>query len=171
MSRIASTHRDVAIKHAWRLYVPLISVVVGCLLVLLPIVTTSLLVPDFAFILFVAWRLLRPEMWTPKSALALGLFNDLVAGHPLGESILLWTTVFLAFEVLDAKLNFRDYWMDWLFASLALIFHTFGVWYVARLLGNGAEFAVMLPQLALSIVAYPVVARLVLAMDRWRLTR
>ena len=171
MSRIATTRRDVAIKHAWRLYAPAASVLIASLIVLLPIVATSLIVPDFAFIVLVAWRLLRPEIWTPKAALGFGLFEDLVAGHPLGQSMALWTITFLAFEFLDAKLNFRDYWMDWFFASLAIIFHTFGSWYVARLMGNSVDFSVMLPQLGLSILAYPLVARVVLAVDRWRLSR
>ena len=171
MSRIATTRRDVAIKHAWRMYAPAASVLLACLVVLLPVVSTSLIVPDFAFLVLIAWRLLRPEIWTPKAALAFGLFEDLVAGHPLGQSMALWTIIFLAFEFLDAKLNFRDYWMDWFFAALAIIFHTFGAWYVARLMGNSADFAVMLPQLALSILGYPLVARVVLAIDRWRLSR
>lgn len=171
MSRIASTHRDVAIKHAWRMYAPVASVVLACLLSLLPVVTSTLIVPDLAFMILVAWRLLRPEMWTPKAALGLGLFEDLVAGHPLGQAMALWTITFLAFEFLDAKLNFRDYWMDWLFAAAAIIFHTFGAWYVARLMGSSAEFSVMLPQLGLAILGYPLVARLVLAIDRWRLSR
>ena len=171
MSRIATTRRDVAIKHAWRLYAPTASVVIACLLVLLPVVSSTLLVPDFAFLVLIAWRLLRPEMWSPTAALGFGLFEDLVAGHPLGQSMALWTITFLAFDMLDAKLNFRDYWMDWFFAALAIIFHTFGSWYVARLMGNSAEFAVMLPQLGLSILGYPLVARVVLAIDRWRLSR
>ncbi len=147
------------------------AVLVACLIVLLPIVSTSLIVPDLAFMTLIAWRLLRPEIWTPKAALAVGMFEDLVAGHPLGQSMALWTIIFLAFEIVDAKLSFRDYWMDWFFAAIALIFHTFGVWYVARLMGNGAEFSVMLPQLALAILGYPLVARVVLAIDRWRLSR
>ena len=171
MSRIATTRRDVAIKHAWRLYAPTASVLVACLTVLLPVVLTTLIVPDLAFMTLIAWRMLRPEIWSPKAALAFGLFEDLVAGHPLGQSMALWTITFLALDILDAKLSFRDYWMDWFFAAIALTFHTFGVWYVARLMGNGAEFSVMLPQLALSILGFPLVARVVLALDRWRLSR
>ena len=171
MSRIATTRRDVAIKHAWRLYAPVVSVVAACLIVLLPVVANSLVMPDLAFMVLIAWRLLRPELWSPNAALGLGLFEDLVAGHPLGQSMALWTITFLLFEILDAKLNFRDYWMDWIFAALAIIFHTFGAWYVARLMGSSAEFSVMLPQLALAILGYPLVARVVLAMDRWRLSR
>jgi hypothetical protein len=39
------------------------------------------------------------------------------------------------------------------------------------MIGSRTEFVVMLPQFALSIFAYPLVARLVVALDRWRLAR
>ena len=78
---------------------------------------TSPLLPDFGFLMLITWRLLRPEIWTPRMALGLGLFADLVAGHPLGQSMLLWTTAFLVFDLIDARLGFRDYWMDWLIAG------------------------------------------------------
>jgi hypothetical protein len=38
-------------------------------------------------------------------------------------------------------------------------------------MGSQVVFEVMLPQIFLSILAYPLVARLVLACDRWRLAR
>jgi hypothetical protein len=38
-------------------------------------------------------------------------------------------------------------------------------------MGNQAAFSVMLPQLGASILAFPVVARFVLLLDRWRLAR
>jgi hypothetical protein len=44
-------------------------------------------------------------------------------------------------------------------------------WVIGRLMGSGVEYSVMLPQLGASILAYPLVARLVLSLDRWRLAR
>jgi hypothetical protein len=38
-------------------------------------------------------------------------------------------------------------------------------------MGAAAPFSVLLPQLGLSVFAYPLVARLVVALDRWRLQR
>jgi hypothetical protein len=61
--------------------------------------------------------------------------------------------------------------MDWLIAAAAISFYTFGCWYVAHLMGSRMGAQVMLPQLGMSILAYPLVARLVLALDRWRLRR
>ena len=171
MSRIAGSGRDVAILGLRRQSVPVTSTLAASLLDLLPIVSTTPLVPDFAFLVLVAWRLLRPELWKAQIALPLGLFNDLVAGHPLGQSMALWTLTFLALDLVDARAGWRDYWMDWFLASLAILFYTAGSWYVAWLMGARVEPLVLAPQFALSIIAYPLVAKIVVALDRWRLAR
>jgi rod shape-determining protein MreD len=171
MSRIAGSGRDVAIWGLRRAWVPIASTLAASLLDLLPIVGTTPLVPDFAYLVLVAWRLLRPEMWAAQVALPLGFANDLIAGHPLGQSMALWTLTFLALDLIDSRSGWRDYWMDWMFASLAILFYTAAMWWIARLMGSRMEMAVLGPQLALSIVSYPLVARLIVALDRWRLSR
>jgi rod shape-determining protein MreD len=171
MSRIAGSSRDVAIWSLRRQAVPILSTLAASLLDVLPIVATVPLIPDFAFLVLLAWRLLRPEMWLAHMALPLGLFNDLVSGHPLGQSMALWTIIFLMFDLVDSRLGWRDYWTDWFFASLAVLLYTFGVWGITRLLGSQAPFDVLWPQVIISILSYPVVARLVLALDGWRLGR
>jgi len=81
------------------------------------------------------------------------------------------SAAFLIFDLLDSRLGFRDYLMDWLIGAAAIIFHTIGVWYIALLMGSDVHFSVILPQLGLGVLTYPVMARLVLALDRWRLMR
>ena len=170
MSRIASAD-EYGFRLARRQWVPVATTLVACMVDLLPIVAEQPLVPDFAFLVLIAWRLLRPEIWSAQTALPLGLFNDLVAGHPVGQSMAIWTACFLAFDLIDSRVGWRDYWLDWLFASLAIIFHSFGGWYVAGMMGARIEVTIMIPQILLSLLAYPLVARLVLALDRWRLSR
>jgi rod shape-determining protein MreD len=172
VSRIAGSSAEVAIGDLRRRYVPIVTTLIAAALSgLLPIVATVPLIPDVGFMVLIAWRLLRPEVFSAQAALGLGLVNDLLSGHPLGQSMALWTLTFLAFDFLDARSGFRDYWIDWLFAAAAIIFHTFGGWYVAALMGSITHFMVMVPQILLSILFYPVVARLVLALDRRRLSR
>lgn len=168
MSRIASGGDYGSMR---RQAVPLVTTIAACLLDLLPIVAEQPLIPDFAFLVVIAWRLLRPEIWSAQIALPLGLFNDLAAGHPIGQSMALWTLTFLAFDLIDSRVGWRDYWMDWLFAALAIIFYAFGSWYVAGMMGSHIPFVVLVPQILLSLLAYPLVARLVLGLDRWRLSR
>ena len=171
MSRIAVSSGDVRRRAFRRQWVPVASIIVTCLLTLLPVVATSPLVPEFALLVLIAWRLLRPEMWSATMVLPLGLFNDLVAGHPLGQSMALWTILFLIYDIMDVRLVWRDYWMDWFVAILSIIFYTYGVWYIGHRMGNTINFTVMLPQIGLSILCYPIVARLVLTLGRWRLAR
>lgn len=169
MNRIAGSSTEVAIRDFRRRWVPFLSTIAAILLALFPIVMQAPLLPDLGFLFIVTWRLLRPEIWPAQFALAFGLFADLVSGHPLGQSMLLWTIVFLALDYVDYRLGFRDFWMDWLLAAAAILFHCFGAWYIALLLGSETRFTVMIPQLILSILAYPLTAWLVLALDRWRL--
>jgi rod shape-determining protein MreD len=171
MSRIAGSRRDVAMLGFRRQTVPVLSTLGASLLHALPIVVTTPIVPDLAYLVLLSWRLLRPEMWLAHMALPLGLFDDLMAGHPLGQSMALWTLTFLMFDFVDSRVGWRDYWTDWLFASVAIALYTAGAWYVAHMMGGQAPLSVPLPQLLLSIIAYPLVARLVIALDRWRLAR
>ena len=108
-----------------------------------------------------------------------GIFASNAAGLPTGiqawwnnqDQVFLVMMTFLALEIIDARLGFRDYLMDWLIAAAAIILQSVGAWYIALLMGSGIRFAVLWPQVALGVIAYPVAARLVLALDRWRLAR
>ncbi len=171
MSRIALTSGDVTRKNLRRKYVPIGTTIAASLLVLLPFVLTAPYVPDFGYLVFISWRLLRPEMWSAKTSLGLGFFDDLVSGQPLGQAMALWTITMLILDFVESRAVFRDFWMDWLLAACLILFHTFGSWLVALLMGSDAEFSVLWPQLALSVLAYPVIARMVVMLDRWRLTR
>jgi rod shape-determining protein MreD len=154
-----------------RRFVPVGSTLAASLLALLPIVASRPLLPELALLVAIAWRLLRPEIWPAYMALGLGLFNDLVAAHPLGQSMATWTMLFLACDFIDSRVGFRDYWMDWLIAAAAMLFHAAASWYIAMLMGARIEFSILLPQLGVSVLVYPIVARFVLGLDRWRLSR
>lgn len=171
MSRIAGSQSEIAYRDLRRRMVPVASTMAASLLALLPFVPSSPLVPEIALLVVIAWRLLRPEIWPAYMALGLGLFNDLVAGHPLGQSMAIWTLLFLACDSIDSRLGFRDYWMDWLIAAAAILFHQAASWYIAGAMGSRFEPSVLLPQTIAAVLAYPVVALLVLGLDRWRLSR
>ena len=171
MSRIAGSSTEVAIRDLRRRYVPLVSTIVAMLMALLPIIASTLWVPNIGFLILLTWRLMRPEIWSAQVALALGLAADLISGAPLGQSMLLWTLIFLGLDYADSLLGVRDYWLDWLLAAAAILFHTAGVWYIALLFGAQLSPLLMAPQLGLSILAYPLAARIVLRLDRWRLSR
>ena len=171
MARIALTQGDVRRRDLRRRYVPIASTILACLVNVLPIIVSTPIIPDFAFLVLLAWRLLRPEMWSVTTAIPLGLLNDLLAGHPLGQSAALWTAIFLIMDVIDSRVAWRDYWMDWMLAAVFILGYTFGDWAIGRWMGSTAEFGILWPQIGASILLYPVVARIVLVLDRWRLAR
>jgi rod shape-determining protein MreD len=171
MSFIAGSRGAVVRRDYRRRATPVASTILASLAAALPIVTQSPLVPELSLLVVIAWRLLRPEVWPAWAALPLGLFNDLVAGHPLGQSMATWTILFLACDYVDSRLGFRDYWMDWIITACAIAFYIAAAWYIGLLMGAEIPFTVMLPQLAVSILVYPFVARIVLGLDRWRLAR
>jgi rod shape-determining protein MreD len=171
MSRIAGSRTDVMWREYKRRFVPVATTVFAILLGLFPLIVTAPIVPDLGFLVLITWRLLRPEIWLPTVALGFGLFDDLVSGHPIGQSMALWTIVFLLFDLIESRVDYKDFWFDWLFAAAAIILYTFGSWYIGVLMDSRAPFSTMLPQLGFSILAYPVIARLVLGLDRWRLSR
>jgi len=170
-TRIASSEAEVAYRDLRRRFTPVVSIIAAILLGLLPIVAETPLLPDFGFLAFLAWRLLRAEIWTPWLPLPLGLASDLVAGHPLGQAMLLWTAIGFLCELADARLGFRDYLMDWLIAAGAILLQSLGAWYIGLLMGSDVRFTILIPQLVLAALAYPLATRIVLALDRWRLAR
>ena len=152
-------------------YVPAASVILGTLVASLPIVVQNGWFPDFGFLTLIAWRLLRADVWPSWWAAPLGLANDLVTGYPLGLSMTVWTASMLLLDLLDRRTIWRDYWIEWALASVLILFSEAAQWQVATWAGAGVPFTSMLPPLLISIAAFPVVARIVAGLDRWRLGR
>jgi rod shape-determining protein MreD len=171
VSRIAGSPGAILYREWKRRYVPVVTTLIAILLGLFPLVVTSPLIPDIGFLVLLTWRLLRPEIWMPVAALGFGLFDDLISGHPIGQSMALWTTIFLALDVIEHRIDYKDFWFDWFYAALAIVFHGAGAWYIGLLMDSHTPFTQLLPQIGFTILAYPVMARLVLGFDRWRLSR
>ncbi len=171
MSRIELTRGDMVIGSLRRRHVPVVSTLVAILVPILPIVATSLWIPHISFLVLLSWRLLRPEIWPAWVALPLGLLDDIVAGQPLGQSMALWTITFLLLDLVESRAIFRDWWMDWLLAAVLIAVHSAGTWAIANMMGTLVPAAAVWPQFALSVCCFPLVARVVVALDRWRLGR
>lgn len=151
--------------------VPAVTTVMGSALGLLPIVATAPVLPPCGLLMALAWRLLRPEMWPPWMAFVLGFVDDLIGGAPLGTAATLWTIAFLGFDIVDARPMWRDYWLDWALASLAILFCGLGDWVVADFVAGVGPVSTIVPTLAIGIMLFPVAAWLCTRLDRWRLKR
>lgn len=149
---------------------PAISTVLGSAVTLLPVVAVTPILPPFGLLMLLSWRLIRPELWPIWVGIPLGLVDDLLSGQPIGSAVLLWTLVLLGIDQLDRRMMFRDYWQDWLIAAAAIILCLAGGLLTANVTGGNTGFTVIVPQILISVLVYPVVARFCALLDRWRLS-
>lgn len=150
-------------------YIPAASVVAAILLATLPIVSDSGWYPDFGFLVLIAWRLLRNDVWPSWWAAPLGLVNDLVCGLPVGFSVTLWTGAMLFIDLVERRTMWRDYWIDWGLAGIMLFAYEAAEWRVAQMMDASLPFVRVLPPYLIALFAFPVAAWLAARIDRWRL--
>lgn len=136
----------------------------GSLVTLVPVVAVVPWLPPFGLLMLIGWRLLRPDVLRIWAAAPLGLFDDLMSGQPIGSGMLLWGVSFIALDMLDMRLVWRDFWQDWLLASATIAFCLIGGRLVATPLGAHVDTALAL-QILLSAALYPVIARTCAALD------
>lgn len=151
--------------------VPILSTLAGSAMGILPIIATEPILPPLGLMLLLAWRLLRPEMWPALAALPLGLADDLLSGHYLGTAMILWTLAFLALEWVDQLLVWRDGWIEWGIASVAIIVIDIGSWALSQPTDSVTSLLTVVPQTIGAILLFPAILRLTAFLDRWRLRR
>ncbi len=152
-------------------YLPAGTVVAASLLAALPIVSGSGWFPDFGYLVFISWRLLRADPWPPWWAAPLGFINDLFTGYPIGFSIALWSATMLALDLIDRRTMWRDYWIEWGLAAVLIAIDEWLQWRVAALGGARVPIEALVPPIVISVCIFPVSAWLVSRIDQWRLGR
>ncbi len=165
-SRINRDHSPLLIH-----LIPWASILLGCLVPYMPLVSAIPLVPPFGLLFMVGWRLVRPGLLPVWAGFPIGLFDDLFSGQPFGSGIVFFSLIMLAIEYVDTRFPWRSFWQDWLVAALAIIGYLLG-----SALFSGASVSVIAilslgPQAVLSILAFPVIARIIGGLDRLRLLR
>jgi rod shape-determining protein MreD len=151
--------------------IPILTILLGSLTPMLPVISAGPVVPPMGFMILLAWLVIRPGLLPPWIGLPLGAFDDLFSGQPFGSAILFWSLAILTFELLEARFPWRGFWQEWLTASAVLVCYLgFG----ALLAGVGFDMmrlGLVVPQVIVSVLFFPLVARLVAACDRLRLLR
>lgn len=150
---------------------PWLSIMLASLTPWLPIIAAAPIVPPLGYTMLLAWRLLRPGLLPLWAGLPLGMFDDLYSGQPFGSGILLFSLTLLAIEIIEVRFPWRNFWLDWMTATAMLT-----VYIAVAALLSGAELTfvqltVIVPQLLLTVVLYPLIARIVAMLDRLRLRR
>jgi rod shape-determining protein MreD len=151
--------------------VPVVTTMIGSLLVLLPVIATEPLMPPFGLMVFLGWRLLRGDIWPLWIGLPLGLWDDLFSGQPIGTAMSGWTAIMLVLDALERRTPFRDHRQDWILAGFAITGYLFFALIIAHITGGGTTPLALVPQILLSALLYPLVARACAALDRWRSPR
>jgi rod shape-determining protein MreD len=151
--------------------VPWATIMLASIAPLSPVIAPAPVLPPLAFLLLIAWQQLRPDVLPLWAGFPLGLFDDLYSGQPFGSGIVLFSIAVIVLNLIEIRFPWRNFWLDWLTASAMLI-----VYLAAAAVLSGSELTfvqlrVILPQLLLSIVLFPLVARLVAQLDRLRLMR
>lgn len=151
----------------WRKAVPAGTIMLGSLVTIWPMVASFPFLPPFGLLLLLGWRLARPGVLAIWAPLPLGFFDDLLSGQPMGSAILLWQLCFIVIDLIDHRLVFRDFWQDWLIASGAIAFCLIAGRLVATPLGAHVD-TVLLVQIMISVMLFPLAARLAVWLDRRR---
>ena len=140
-----------------------LSVMMGSLATILPFVATFPILPPFGLMLFLAWRMRRPEAFRSWTPLLLGAFDDLVSGQPFGSAMLLWTLAHLVMDAVDTRLGWRDLWRDWLLAATVIGTVLIGGRLIATDMHAHVETALIL-QIFAATAVWPLVVRLTAAL-------
>jgi rod shape-determining protein MreD len=151
--------------------VPYLSIMIASVIPVILIADVMPLVPPLGFLLLLGWRMVRPGLLPLWAGAPLGAFDDLFSGQPFGSAILLWSLAMIAIEIIETRFPWRGFWLDWFTAGVMVV----GYW-LATLLASGAPVTsemllVALPQALLAILLYPIMARMVASLDRFRLAR
>lgn len=151
--------------------VPYVSIMLGSVLPVLLIADVMPVMPPLGLLMLLAWRMVRPGLLPLWAGAPLGAFDDLFSGQPFGSAMLLWSLALIAIELIEARFPWRGFWQDWFTAGLAALL----VW-LAGLMVSGATLTpemllVAMPQALLSVLLYPILARMVASLDRFRLAR
>ncbi|WP_404369711.1 rod shape-determining protein MreD [Sphingomonas sp. MMS24-J45] len=158
MSQVRGPFDEAPDSTATRL-LPAISVMIGSALTLWPIIATVQILPPFGLLMLLGWRLTRNESLRVWAPLPLGLFDDLISGQPLGSAMVLWTLCFFMIDLIDQRVVYRDFWQDWLIAGGAIGFCLILGRLVASPLAAHVD-TVLLLQVAISVLLFPLAARL-----------
>jgi rod shape-determining protein MreD len=169
MNRIVAADENVALIRAQLALIPAASVIAGSLLNLVPLVTQAPVLPPMALMIFLGWRFLRPEIWPLWAGLPFGLFDDLMSGNLIGQGMLLWTVILIVLDLAENKAMWRDYWIDWLVATAALVFYIVASMALNSFAHGGWGILPLVPQIAATVLLFPLVLRLCARLDRRRL--
>ena len=149
--------------------VPWLTVCLGSIAPTLPTISSAPLLPPLGFLILLAWRQTRPGLLPVWAGAILGLVDDLFSGQPLGSAVLTWSLAMFAIEVIEARIPWRNFALNWLEAAGIITAYILLSLAFSNAAGGMTSVGVVVPQLFMSILLYPLAGRLVWLFDRARL--
>lgn len=168
---IASRSINRAPMPALALSVPWLTIALASLLPTLPLIASAPLLPPLGYMMLIGWRQMRPGLLPIWAGLPLGAIDDIFSGQPFGSAILLWSLSMIALDVLEARFPWRNFVQEWVVATALMAAYILLNLGVVNLAGGSVMPQVVLLQLLLAVMMYPLVGRVVAACDRFRLLR
>jgi rod shape-determining protein MreD len=75
----------------------------------------------------------------------------------------------LAIEIVDSRAVWRDHVQDWFLAAAAITLAILGGIGISGLAHRAPEASILVPQIVISILTFPLAIRLCARLDNWRL--
>jgi len=133
------------------------------------VISSAPILPPVGFLVLLGWRQLRPGLLPIWAGLPLGLLDDLFSGQPLGSAVLLWSLTMILLDIVEARIPWRNFGLEWLMAAGIVAAYILAGLGLANIAGASTSVRVLAPQIIVSILVYPLVARMVAMFDRLRL--
>lgn len=149
--------------------VPWLLVMAGSVVPSWFVVASAPVMPPLGFLILIAWKQLRPGLLPMWAGLPLGLFDDLYSGQPMGSAILLWSLALILLDVIETRIPWRNFALEWLMGATVIAAYIAACLLFANAAGGTTPLGVIVPQLIVSMLIYPLVERMVATFDRLRL--
>jgi rod shape-determining protein MreD len=151
------------------LSVPWLTILLGSLAPSWLMIASAPVMPPLGFLIFLAWHQLRPGLFPIWAGLPLGLFDDLFSGQPFGCAVLLWSLSSIVIDLVETRMPWRHFLIEWLVANGLIVSYILLCLAFANFGGADAPLRVIVPQIVISVLSYPLVGRFVAVADRFRL--
>ena len=151
--------------------VPYATIMIASVIPIFFMTTSMPILPPLGLIVLISWRMLQPGLMPLWVGFPLGAFDDLFSGQPFGSAILFWSLTLIVLEFLEERFPWRGFWQDWFTASTAILLYLLATMTASGTVPNYHHLVASAPQAFLSILLYPIIARMVAALDRFRLAR
>jgi rod shape-determining protein MreD len=146
---------DRALKRALPLAVALLAVLLS--VVPLPVPEYAVLAPAFALMSVFYWTVHRPDLFPAWGAFAVGLFDDVLSGAPLGLGAFVLLLVHYTIVTQHKVFRGKAFWLVWAaFAIVALAAQLVTLAFGLALKGALPDALPAATQFALTVALYPV---------------